>query len=82
MSVSRRRGGGLALLATAAILVAGCGRLDKDAVATKLGTIESAAAEGMLVADQAQRSLRLNRFVHTAVLKSTKQYPIHATSDA
>jgi hypothetical protein len=53
----------LVLVAVAAIVPAACGRLDKDAVGTDLGTLQSAGNEGMLVADQAARARAPDSFI-------------------
>jgi hypothetical protein len=50
--------------AVAAIaLFSGCGRLDRDAVRTEVGKIESASAEGMLVAREAARGRAFQGFI-------------------
>jgi hypothetical protein len=63
-------------LATLSVLAfTGCGRLDKDAVSTDLKTLQSATAEGKLVADQAARSRAPADFIeiHTAELSKQAQ---------
>jgi hypothetical protein len=52
-----------AVLLAAALALPGCGRLDKDAIGTELGTIESAAAEGMLVAREAAHHRAPDNFI-------------------
>jgi hypothetical protein len=52
---------------------AGCGRLDKDAVSTDLKTLQSATAEGMLVAGQAARSRAPADFVEIRTAELSKQ---------
>jgi hypothetical protein len=58
---------GIALAAIAllvgALALPGCGRLDKDAIGNELGTIESAAAEGMLVAREAAHDRAPDNFI-------------------
>ncbi len=61
------------VVAAAAILLAGCGRLDKDAVDTNLGTVQSAGAEGMLVADQAARGRAPADFIEIRTAELSKQ---------
>ncbi|MDQ3880165.1 MAG: hypothetical protein M3295_03695 [Chloroflexota bacterium] len=43
--------------------VAGCGRLDRDAVRTEVGKVQSASAEGMLVAREAARGRAFEGFI-------------------
>ena len=64
----------LFLLAALALLsVTGCGRLDRDAVSTDLKTLQSATAEGMLVADQAARSRAPADFIEIRTAELSKQ---------
>src|SRR3954471_13011460 len=51
----------------------GCGRLDKDAVSTDLKTLQSATAEGMLVAGQAARSRAPADFIEIRTAELSKQ---------
>ena len=52
-----------AVALAAAVLVTGCGRLDRDAVQSEVETIQSAAAEGMLVAREDARGRSYENFV-------------------
>ena len=61
----------LAILAIASLT--GCGRLDKDAVSTDLKTLQSATAEGMLVAGQAARSRAPADFIEIRTAELSKQ---------
>jgi hypothetical protein len=62
------------LLATLAVAsLTGCGRLDKDAVSTDLKTLQSATAEGMLVAGQAARSRAPADFIEIRTAELSKQ---------
>jgi hypothetical protein len=62
------------LLAIAAVAsLTGCGRLDKDAVSTDLKTLQSATAEGMLVAGQAARSRAPADFIEIRTAELSKQ---------
>jgi hypothetical protein len=66
----------VAILALAACALAGftgCGRLDKDAVSTDLKTLQSATAEGMLVAGQAARSRAPADFIEIRTAELSKQ---------
>jgi hypothetical protein len=66
----------VALLGIGAVVLAsltGCGRLDKDSVSTELGTLESATAEGGLVAGQAARSRAPADFVEIRTAELSKQ---------
>jgi hypothetical protein len=63
----------LLVAAVAALLLAGCGRLDKDAVDTDLGTVRSAGAEGMLVADQAAKGRAPADFIEIRAAELSKQ---------
>jgi hypothetical protein len=60
------------LLAAAAIVFGGCGKLDRDAVETNLGSVRSAAAEGMLVADQAARARAPDNFIEIRTAELAK----------
>jgi hypothetical protein len=51
----------------------GCGRLDKDAVSTDLKTLQSATAEGTLVAGQAARSRAPADFIEIRTAELSKQ---------
>src|SRR5439155_24655825 len=51
----------------------GCGRLDKDSVSTELKTLQSATAEGMLVAGQAARSRAPADFIEIRTAELSKQ---------
>ena len=51
----------------------GCGRIDRDAVSTDLKTLQSATAEGMLVAEQAARSRAPADFVEIRTAELSKQ---------
>jgi hypothetical protein len=51
----------------------GCGRLDRDAVSTDLKTLQSATAEGMLVAGQAARSRAPADFIEIRTAELSKQ---------
>jgi hypothetical protein len=53
--------------------LAGCGRLDKDAVSTELKTLESSTAEGMLVAGEAARSRAPADFIEIRTAELSKQ---------
>jgi len=53
--------------------LAGCGRLDKDAVSTELKTLESSTGEGMLVAGQAARSRAPADFIEIRTAELSKQ---------
>jgi hypothetical protein len=57
----------------ALVPLAGCGRLDKDAVSTDLKTLVSSTGEGMLVADQAARSRAPADFVEIRTAELSKQ---------
>jgi hypothetical protein len=61
------------LAALALATFTGCGRLDKDAVSTDLKTLQSSAAEGMLVADQAARSRAPADFIEIRTAELSKQ---------
>jgi len=66
----------VAILLLAAVSIAslsGCGRLDKDAVSTDLKTLQSATAEGMLVAGQAARSRAPADFIEIRTAELSKQ---------
>jgi len=66
----------VAILILAAVSIAsltGCGRLDKDAVSTDLKTLQSATAEGMLVAGQAARSRAPADFIEIRTAELSKQ---------
>jgi hypothetical protein len=66
----------VAILLLAALSIAsltGCGRLDKDAVSTDLKTLQSATAEGMLVAGQAARSRAPADFIEIRTAELSKQ---------
>jgi hypothetical protein len=54
------------------IAATGCGRLDKDAVSTELKTLQSATAEGMLVAEQAARNRAPADFVEIRTAELSK----------
>lgn len=65
-----------ALVASALVLglaTSGCGRLDRDAVGTYVGTLESSAAEGSLLAHEAAHGRAFRGFVelHAAELHAT-----------
>ena len=60
-----------AVLAVGALT--GCGRLDQDAVSTDLKTLQSATAEGMLVAGQAARSRAPADFIEIRTAELSKQ---------
>jgi hypothetical protein len=60
-------------LALALVVFTGCGRLDKDAVSTDLKTLQSATAEGMLVAGQAARSRAPADFIEIRTAELSKQ---------
>jgi hypothetical protein len=51
------------VLLAGALALPGCGRLDQDAIGNELGTIESAAAEGMLVAREAAHDRAPDNFI-------------------
>lgn len=55
------------------VLATGCGRLDKDSVSTELGTLQSATAEGMLVAREAARSRAPADFIEIRTAELSKQ---------
>ena len=57
----------------ALVAFSGCGRLDKDAVSTDLKTLQSATAEGMLVAGQAARSRAPADFIEIRTAELSKQ---------
>ena len=59
--------------AIAIVAFSGCGRLDKDAVSTDLKTLQSATAEGMLVAGQAARSRAPADFIEIRTAELSKQ---------
>jgi hypothetical protein len=62
------------LIATLGVAsLTGCGRLDKDSVSTELKTLQSATAEGMLVADQAARSRAPADFIEIRTAELSKQ---------
>jgi hypothetical protein len=66
----------VASIVCAAIALAaftGCGRLDKDSVSTELKTLQSATAEGMLVAGQAARSRAPADFIEIRTAELSKQ---------
>jgi hypothetical protein len=63
----------LVAAALALVAVPGCGRLDKDAVSTELKTLQSATAEGMLVAGQAARSRAPADFIEIRTAELSKQ---------
>src|SRR3954447_7883435 len=66
----------VAVLLVAAIGITsltGCGRLDKDSVSTELKTLQSATAEGMLVAGQAARSRAPADFIEIRTAELSKQ---------
>jgi hypothetical protein len=68
--------GRVAIFVLAALAIAsftGCGRLDKDAVSTDLKTLQSATAEGMLVAGQAARSRAPADFIEIRTAELSKQ---------
>src|SRR3954447_1532660 len=68
--------GRVAILLLATLTIAsltGCGRLDKDAVSTDLKTLQSATAEGMLVAGQAARSRAPADFIEIRTAELSKQ---------
>jgi hypothetical protein len=62
----------LAAIVPLALLVTACGRLDRDAVRTEVGKIESSGAEGMLLSREAARGRVWPGFVviHSAELQS------------
>src|SRR4051795_3091799 len=55
------------------VVFTGRGRLDKDAVSTDLKTLQSATAEGMLVAGQAARSRAPADFIEIRTAELSKQ---------
>jgi hypothetical protein len=63
------------LVAVGAVALAGCGSLDRDAVQTDVEGVVSAAAEGALLAEQAQRGSTVDSFViaHSAELHRVAQ---------
>jgi hypothetical protein len=63
----------LLALAAATVLLTACGRLDKDAVDTDLGTVQSAGAEGMLVAGQAALARAPADFIEIRTAELSKQ---------
>jgi hypothetical protein len=63
----------LLLTALSIASLTGCGRLDKDAVSTDLKTLQSATAEGMLVAGQAARSRAPADFIEIRTAELSKQ---------
>jgi hypothetical protein len=65
--------GALVLAALAIVSLAGCGRLDKDAVSTELKTLESSTGEGLLVAEQAARSRAPADFIEIRTAELSKQ---------
>src|SRR3954451_7697037 len=68
--------GRVAILLLASLTIAsltGCGRLDKGAVSTDLKTLQSATAEGMLVAGQAARSRAPADFIEIRTAELSKQ---------
>lgn len=60
----------IATLAPLAAVAAGCGRLDRDAVQTEVQNVESAAAEGAMVAYEVEhgRTFRSFAVIRTAEL--------------
>jgi hypothetical protein len=60
----------LALVVAIAAALSGCGTLDRDAVQTNIQAVESAAAEGALVAHEVERGRTLRSFssIRTAEL--------------
>jgi hypothetical protein len=67
------RVGPIACVALVLVLLTGCGRLDKDAVSTELKSLQSATAEGMLVAGQAARSRAPADFIEIRTAELSKQ---------
>ena len=63
----------LFIAATGIASLTGCGRLDKDSVSTELKTLQSATAEGMLVAGQAARSRAPADFIEIRTAELSKQ---------
>jgi hypothetical protein len=63
----------LVLAALVLLALSGCGRLDRDAVSTDLKTLQSATAEGMLVAGQAARSRAPADFIEIRTAELSKQ---------
>ena len=59
--------------ALALVSLTGCGRLDKDSVSNELSTLESSAAEGMLVAHEAARSRAPADFIEIRTAELSKQ---------
>jgi hypothetical protein len=51
----RDRAAGLAIVALSALVLAGCATLDRDDLASAVGELHSAAAEGLLVAREAHQ---------------------------
>jgi hypothetical protein len=62
-TVCWRRALVLAVALPALAVLSGCGRLDRDAVRTEVGKIESASAEGTLVAREAARGRAFLGFI-------------------
>jgi hypothetical protein len=60
----------IAVLVPLGLLAAGCGRLDRDAVQTEVQNVESAAAEGAMVAYEVEhgRTFRSFALIRTAEL--------------
>jgi hypothetical protein len=79
MRLRGNRGRG-ALVVVAAIVFAACGRLDRDAVQTDVGTVQSAGAEGMLVADQAAQGRAPADFIEIRTAELSKQAEDASTS--
>jgi hypothetical protein len=63
----------LSLAAGVLLSATGCGRLDQDAVSSELKTLESASAEGMLVAQQAAQNRAPADFVEIRTAELAKQ---------
>ena len=65
----------LACLAATFLALAGtgCGRLDRDAIQSELSTVESAANEGMLVAQQASQARAPDNFVELRTAELGKE---------
>jgi hypothetical protein len=63
----------LAIVAALAVALTGCGRLDRDAVQTEIQNVESAAAEGALVAREVQRGRTFRSFVVIRTAELHKQ---------
>jgi hypothetical protein len=72
-SLALTRAAVLLIAATGIVSLTGCGRLDKDAVSTDLKTLQSATAEGMLVAGQAARSRAPADFIEIRTAELSKQ---------